>query len=112
MSNWRDHVATRAEPELSAEDGTLACWKQDNVRYCSSWLEGGLADALMLRAATDAGLPLHRMPQGMRVRQTGRYRFVFNYAASASRVPGSLAGDLLIGERVLNAAHLAVIADG
>ncbi|MXO82724.1 beta-galactosidase [Altererythrobacter aestiaquae] len=109
---WLDHLETDADAELVAGDGTVACWKQGNVRYCATWPEGDVIDVIVARAAEDAGLETVKMPEGLRIRKSGEFAFVFNYRNEARAVPDALCGEPMIGERILPAAGLAVFARG
>lgn len=105
---WLDHIDTSADPELVADDGTAVCWKQGNVRYCATWPEGDVIDAIVLSAARDAGLRTVALPEGMRYRKSGKYRFVMNYRNAAQTVPAAIGGTPVIGNRILSPAGVAV----
>ncbi len=108
VRRWLDHLETDAEAELVAADGTVACWKQGNVRYCATWPEGDVIGEITARAADDAGLARIALPEGMRMRKSGKFTFVFNYRNEARSVPNTLSGEPVIGERNLSPAELAV----
>jgi beta-galactosidase len=108
---WREDLETSGRPELIAADGTPACWKHGNLRYLAAWPEPELASAVLARAADNAGLQLHALPEGLRLRRAGSRTFAFNYAAQAREVPESVAGHLFLGERHLSPAGIAVLND-
>lgn len=112
MTRWIDHAETEMEPELAAEDGTVAVWRHQRFRYLTTWPEAALADDLMRRAAADAGLAIHELPEGLRVRSAGTRLFAFNYAGSPVELPTSIVGDVLIGARRLPPAGVCVIEAG
>ncbi len=110
IRRWLDHLETDAEAELVAGDSTVACWKHDNIRYCAAWPESELIDTIMARAASDAELEPVPLPEGMRLRKSGRYSFLFNYRSAARPLPPGLPGKRIIGEEIVPAAGVAVIA--
>lgn len=105
---WLDHVDTSADPELVADDGIAVCWKQGNVRYCATWPEGDVIDAIVISAARDAGLRTTALPEGMRCRKSGKYHFAMNYRNAAQTVPAAIGGNIVIGDRILPPAGVAV----
>ncbi|WP_232842925.1 beta-galactosidase [Allopontixanthobacter confluentis] len=109
---WLDHLDTQATAELVADDGTAACYRAENIRYLAAWPKPALIAEVMKRAARDAGLEVVRMPKGMRMRQSGNYRFVFNYSAAAQPLPDAISGELVIGDRLVAPGGVAVLAAG
>lgn len=107
---WLDHLETAAEPELVAQDGTVASYRQGAVRYLAAWPQGGFIDEIIARAARDAGLDVTQLPEGMRLRTTSAYRFVFNYAAAAQVLPASITGEMLLGGPALEPGGVAVLS--
>lgn len=76
---WFDHYEGNAEPDLTAHDGRVTCWKHGRVRYAACWPEGNYIEQVVERAVRDAGLPSAPLPDHLRVRTTARYRFTFDY---------------------------------
>ena len=111
IASWREDLETSGTPELIAADGTPACWKYGKLRYLAAWPEPELASTVLAHAADDAGLPLHALPEGLRLRRAGNRTFAFNYSAQAREVPESVSGHLLLGERHLSPAGIAVLND-
>lgn len=111
IASWREDLETSGRPELIAADGTPACWKYAKLRYLAAWPEPELASTVLASAAHDAGLQLHALPEGLRLRRAGHRTFAFNYSAQAREVPGSVSGHLLLGERHLSPAGIAVLSD-
>ena len=109
IERWLDHVEGEAIAEFVAADGTVAGWRHGNVRYLAAWPGGELTDALLGRAAADAGLELHVLPEGLRLRRAGSRTFAFNYAAEPVALPASIVGEVLIGERLLPPAGVCVL---
>lgn len=112
IARWLEHLETAAEPELVAADGTVASWQYGNRRYLGAWPDRALALALLGRAAVDAGLATHRLPEGLRLRRAGSRLFAFNYAAQAVDLPASVTGTALLGERRLAPGGVTVLDEG
>jgi len=108
ITRWLDHLDTEAERELVADDGAVACCKHGKTRYCAAWPEGDLIDEIVARSVKDAGLPAAKLPEGLRVRKTGGYTFLFNYRAEECLTPNSIKGTRIIGGEVLPPAGVAV----
>lgn len=111
IARWLEHLETAAEAELIADDGTVAAWRHGRVRYLAAWPEPDLALKTMERAARDAGLILHDLPAGLRVRRAGNRVHVFNYTSGPIDMPDSLAGNLVLGTRRLGPAEVAILED-
>ncbi len=108
IARWFEHVESGAETEFVANDGSVACWRAGRRRYLSAWPEGALVERVLERAARDAGLVLHCLPEGMRLRSAGARTFAFNYSAVTAVIPETVAGDLVLGTRDLGTAGVAV----
>ena len=109
LTRWLDHLDTQAEAELVADDGAVGCWRHRNIRYCTAWPEGSLIDEIVRRTAQEAGLAPVAMPEGMRLRTTGAYRFAFNYAANSAALPDGIGGAPCIGSRQIGPAGVCVL---
>ncbi|MFM5884423.1 MAG: beta-galactosidase [Novosphingobium sp.] len=109
MARWIDHGEGAMMPELVADDGTVAVWRHGKCRYLATWPEAALADVLMRRAAIEAGLAVHDLPEGLRLRRAGTHTFAFNYANRPVEVPPSIAGNAVIGQRKLGPADVCVL---
>ncbi len=111
VAHWLETLETHAEPELVADDGTVSVWRHTKLRYLATWPTLAMARAVIEGAARDAGLALHRLPEGVRMRRAGHRRFVFNYADEAREVPDSITGTLVLGSRTLTSAGVMVVED-
>ena len=109
IAHWLEHLDTHAEPDLVADDGTVASWRQGNVRYLAGWPTLELASAVLTIAAGEAGLETHVLPEGLRLRRAGSRLFAFNYASKASALPSSVKGAVVLGSRSVGPADLAII---
>ncbi len=110
LARWAEDLETTAAPEFVAHDGTVAGWRHGDVRYLAAWPEPDLALNVMATAARDAGLAVHDLPEGLRVRRAGDRIHVFNYGTRPVELPPSIGGTLLLGSRRLAPADVAIIA--
>lgn len=111
IAHWREDLETSSQLEICAEDGTPACWKHGQTRYLAAWPEPSLAAEVLRRAAGDAGLALHALPEGLRLRRAGNRIFAFNYAAQHTELQPSIQGSLVLGGRRLPPAGVTVLED-
>ncbi|MBX9644082.1 MAG: beta-galactosidase [Novosphingobium sp.] len=107
--HWLEHLETLAEAEFVTDDGTVAGWRQGTRRYLAAWPTAEFAGLVLARAAKDAGLVTCTMPEGVRLRRCGSHTFVFNYALQARALPEGLDGQLVLGDRTLEPAGVAVL---
>jgi beta-galactosidase len=112
IARWLEQVETDAEAEMAALDGTVTVWRHGQVRYLAAWPEPALAGQVLERAARDAGLVVHRLADGLRLRRAGGRTFAFNYATTTCSLTESVAGKLVLGERTLLPAGVTVLDDG
>ena len=111
ITHWLEHLETSAKPELIADDDTVACWRHGKVRYLAAWPTGNLITEVLKRAARDAGLALHLLPDGLRLRRAGDRTHAFNYSAAPVELPPSLTGRLVLGTRTLAPAGVAILIE-
>jgi beta-galactosidase len=87
VTRWREDVESELEPELADGAGRAVVSYQNGVRYCSVWPDRALLTLLVERMAGEAGVELHDLPEGIRVRRTQTHVFTFNYSAESVFVP-------------------------
>lgn len=87
VTRWREDVESELEPELADGAGRAVVSYQNGVRYCSVWPDRALLTLLVERMAGEAGVELHDLPEGIRVRRTQTHVFTFNYFAESVFVP-------------------------
>jgi beta-galactosidase len=114
--HWREHLELL--PGASAEavfqdDGSPAVARAGRVRYLAGWFDAGMQRALLLAAARDAGLALHPLPEGLRLRRRGDLLYAFNYDGVAHAVPDQacagaswLVGGALVPPRGVSIARI------
>ncbi|MFO6464653.1 beta-galactosidase [Jannaschia sp. KMU-145] len=85
---WLEHLETGAEIVEATADGTPALIRAGNRAHFATWPDPLAARRILRDLAQDAGLVTHDLPKGLRLRDTGTERFVFNYAAEARAFDG------------------------
>lgn len=95
--------------ELTADDGTAVCWHHGNRRYVTAWLTPDLAGAILSKAAEEAGLVIHALGEGLRLRRTGTHLFAMNYSSAPALLPPDITGEFVIGASEIAPANVAVI---
>jgi beta-galactosidase len=85
---WLEHLETEAEVIEATRDGTPVLLRAGNRLHLATWPDAAAARRLLGTLAGEAGLELRDMPAGLRLRDTGAERFVFNYANRPQRFEG------------------------
>ncbi len=108
IARWFEHVESEADAEFVASDGAVASWKHGRFRYLAAWPEPELAAAVLGIAARDAGLKIHDLPEGLRLRHAGKRCFAFNYASNTRCLPSDLTGKFVLGGATLGPGGVSV----
>ena len=96
---WREDVASELEPLASFADGGGALWEHGRALYLACWPDQPLlGDVMRLVLGDRAGLTLHELPDGIRLRRRGDLAFAFNYGDEDWQAPtiGTVLGDPLV----------------
>ncbi len=80
IARWREDITSDLEPEFADPDGTGVVYKQGGRRYVSVWPDRALLDQLVARMASEAGVALAVLPEGLRTRRSASHIFAFNYS--------------------------------
>ncbi|MEM8727004.1 MAG: beta-galactosidase, partial [Pseudomonadota bacterium] len=107
-TRWREDVDTELGPEFELKGGHGAVFGQGNVRYCSVWPDRALLKQLIGRIASEAGLQIIELPEGIRLRRTGSHVFAFNYSNVPTDISSTLGDNqLVLGKAILPPAGVA-----
>ncbi len=82
ITRWREDIASDLEPEFADADGRGVVYEQDNRRYLSIWPDRALLDQLVARMASEAGVALTALSDGLRTRRSASHIFAFNYSST------------------------------
>jgi beta-galactosidase len=80
LLHWFEHLEGRAPVTRRTKDGRPALVGDGAVRYLAGWPDEATFDALIRDLCVEAGVETLDLPDGLRVRDTGSLRFVFNYS--------------------------------
>jgi beta-galactosidase len=87
--HWREKCEGAARE--AAVDGWPALLGKGRLRYLAGWPDEAARDRILAALCAEAGIETEVMPEGLRQRQAGAYRFLFNYGPA----PVSYAGATL-----------------
>ena len=81
--HWFEHLEGHAPVHLTTKAGQPAIMGGDHIRYLAGWPDDATFDTIIGGLCDAVQLPQHRLPEGLRIRDTANHRFVFNYAPQA-----------------------------
>ena len=106
---WHERGSVTGHSEGSTEDGHPLMVHGNKASYLTGWLNAELLEAVIGTQMQKAGLALHYMPDYLRVRQAGDLLIFTNYGPKPMPIPDSFTGALLLGDRMVPAAGVAVL---
>ena len=77
---WFEHLEGGADVTLQTKAGSPAMMSNGKLHYLAGWPDDAGFDLIVDQACVAEGLENLKLPDGLRVRDTGTHRFVFNYA--------------------------------
>jgi beta-galactosidase len=86
---WFEHLEGSATVTRKTTDGRPAMMSAGKLHYLAGWPDEAAFDAILVDAAKAERLEVLDLPEGLRVRDTGTHRFVFNYAPEAVTYDGT-----------------------
>ena len=93
ITRWLEHIESDLAPEIALKNGRGIVFRNGHARYCAGWPDKALLTTLIERMASEAGLPLSPLPEGLRTRRTATHLFAFNY--SSEPVHSDMTGELI-----------------
>ena len=78
---WLEHLETSAQVVEATTDGVPVLIRSGKRLHLAGWPDLSAARRILRDLAHEAGLDVRDLPDGLRIRDTGNERFVFNYAA-------------------------------
>jgi beta-galactosidase len=79
LRHWREVLEGGAEVVEQATDGVPAAMRAGGLTYLGGWPDEAALDRMLGRACTAAGIATTALPEGLRCRDAGAWRFWFNY---------------------------------
>jgi beta-galactosidase len=77
---WFEHLEGSAAALIGTASGRPALLGSGRLTYLAGWPDHAGWDRIIGLAAASAGLETTALPEGLRLRDTARHRFAFNYA--------------------------------
>ncbi len=109
IHRWFEHIESVLPPEITLNDGRGICFRHEHYRYLAGWPDNVLLTRVIGEMAKEADIPLHSLPETVRVRRRGNLMFVFNYGTEAVDVTDVLMGKtIVLGDALLPAAGVCV----
>lgn len=97
-ARWREKLEVQGCDVLAKfENGDAALTASGQLHYLACWPEETLLNAVVRLVASKAGLKIHDLPDGIRIRRRGKLLFVLNYGDTSWRIP--FAGKVVLGKR-------------
>ncbi len=92
VTGYLEELEGGAEVVMQTAEGAAVVMATDRQIYCGGWLDEAGFDHLVRHYAQQAGVTLRQLPEGVRLRQTAREEFWFNYSTQtveteAGRLP-------------------------
>lgn len=105
---WFEHVETDLAAEEMLTDGRGVVYANGSLRYLAGWPDEALLTRLFKRMATEAAMEIVDLPADLRLRRAGEMTFVFNYGPDTIDLAAITDRPLIVGDRLLPAASVAV----
>jgi beta-galactosidase len=83
FAHWAEEIEGAAPVLWQRADGRPAMIGAGAIRYLAGWPTDALWDRLVAELAAEAGLAVVRLPEGLRLRDAGPWRFAINYGPEA-----------------------------
>ncbi len=106
VERWIEHVAGPAQALVKTASGRGVHFAYGRTHYLAGWPDAALRQHVLGAICLAAGLKVHALPDGLRLRRLGGLQFAFNYAPDAINLADYLPGSDTFAF-VLGAAHLA-----
>ncbi|MEM9796821.1 MAG: beta-galactosidase [Pseudomonadota bacterium] len=88
VEKWLEHVESPEQIVERSVDGVPFLLRAGQRAHMAGWPDAEAARRILRDLAIEAGLTVHDLPPGLRIRDSGQDRFVFNYAAEARDYAG------------------------
>ena len=79
--HWMEKLRGSAPVLMETAKNGAVLVGDDNIWYLGGWPDTEMWDRLVTMAADKVGLGITSLPDGLRLRTAGKYRFAFNYSA-------------------------------
>lgn len=105
---WREWIDTKLPSLANYADGLPAVIDGGHVRYVGCKGDATLNAAIMRAAVLKAGLQPVSLPDGVRLRRRGPYRFAFNYGGTPYQLPDKANARFVVGGPAIGPQDCAI----
>ncbi|RDI95298.1 beta-galactosidase [Meiothermus sp. QL-1] len=105
---WREWIESPLLPEARFADGRGALYHHQRYGYLAFWPELDFLQSYLGQLAGQLGLPVHPLPEGLRLRRRGGVVFAFNYSDRPQPVPAPRGARFLLGGPVVAPYDISV----
>jgi len=105
---WREWIDTKLPSLAEYDDGLPAVIDGGHVRYVGCKGDATFNAAVMRAAVLKAGLQPVPLPDGVRLRRRGPYRFAFNYGATPYQLSDQANARFIVGGPVVGPQDCAI----
>lgn len=77
---WFEHLEGAAQAQIATAGGRPALLGDKGLHYLAGWPDRDGWDRIVALVASEAGIDIVALPDGLRLRDTAGFRFAFNYA--------------------------------
>ena len=78
---WLEEIETRAEVLEQTTTGAPVLLRAGKLHYLAGWPDEAFFERILSRACEAEGIAIEVLPEGIRIRQSGSTRFIFNHRA-------------------------------
>ncbi|GEM83079.1 beta-galactosidase [Meiothermus hypogaeus] len=105
---WKEWVESDLPPQATFGDGKGALYRHQNHHYLAFWPGQDFLQSYLGALAKSLDLPLHPVPEGVRVRRRGDWVFAFNYSGQPQPAPAPTNARFLVGGPTLEAYNFCI----
>ena len=107
---WHERGRVTARAQGQTDAGHPLVINKQTVSYLTGWVDDNLLKLICAEQMQLADIAVHDMPDYLRVRQRGQILIFTNYGTEPASIPQSFSGDILLGERSVPPAGVAVLS--
>jgi beta-galactosidase len=107
--NWLEHVETDLAPRMSTISGKGVWYQSGDAHYLAAWPDPELMLEILGQLAAECGLPVTKLPEGVRLRRRGDVQLAVHYGPGETDIAGLVpdGASLLLGGLKLPPAGVA-----
>ncbi|NRG16618.1 beta-galactosidase [Rhizobiales bacterium] len=112
LERWREFLrpGEDATAIIESEDGHPALLASDKRAYLAGWPNEDLLDETVAYCLAQAGIERLVLPDGIRIRDHGPHRFIFNHLEDEQGISAFIGdGEILLGGETIPGAGVAVV---